>query len=268
MAESGGGGLYGSDSAQNMVRSASAELIGTAILVFVGTAVAVGAIIERPTAGATYDSLAVALAFGLTLVALVGALGHVSGAHLNPAVTLALAVTRKFPWPFVPAYLGAQLAGGVLGAIATWLTYGGPARSEASLAATFPAAGVTDLRALVVEALITFVLVLVIMAVATDERVPSTSTASVSVGFALAAAVFIGGPITGGAVNPARALGPMIAAGDLTSFWVYLLGPVVGAVLAALTYDRFLAAAEAPEVAGEAGSSQDDSTGGEGGETA
>ncbi len=255
--------MYGSDIGANMVRSASAELIGTAILVFAGTSVAVGAILERPTAGGAYDSLAVALAFGLALVALVGALGHVSGAHLNPAVTLALATRKKFPWGFVPAYVAAQFGGGVVGALGTWLAYGGPARSKASLAATFPAAGVSDLRAVAVELLITFVLVLVIMSVATDERVPSTSTASVSVGFALAAAVFIGGPVTGGAVNPARALGPMIVAGDLTAFWVYLVGPVVGAALAALVYDRFLAAAEAPEMPGEETSSQAPPEGGE-----
>ena len=256
MAGTGGAGLYGSEATGNMVRSAAAEVVGTAVLVFAGTAVAVGAILGRPTAGGAYDSLAVALAFGVTLVALVGALGHVSGAHLNPAVTLSLAINRKFPWAYVPAYVAAQLVGAVLGSMATWLTYGGPARDKASLAATFPASGVSDLRALAVEALVTFVLVLVIMSVATDERVPSTSTASISVGFALAAAVFVAGPVTGGAVNPARALGPMIVAGDLHSFWLYLVGPIAGAAAAGLTYDRFLARAEAPAVEGEETSSQ------------
>lgn len=250
MAEGQGSGLYGSGGEGNVVRPAAAELVGTAILVFVGTAVAVAAILERPTAGGAYDSLAVALAFGVTLVALVGSLGHVSGAHLNPAVTLALAGTGKFPWRFVPAYIGAQLVGGILGALATWMTYGGAARSKASLAATFPASGVSDLRALAVEAVVTFILMLVIMSVATDERMPSTSTASVSVGFALAAGIFVAGPVTGGALNPARAIGPMLVSGDLHSFWVYLVAPPIGAMLAALCYDRFLARAEAPEVAG------------------
>lgn len=244
-------GLYGSNAGGNMVRSATAEMVGTAILIFAGTAVAVGAILGHPTAGQPYDSLAVALAFGLVLVALVGTLGHVSGAHLNPAVTVALAVTRNSPWRYVPAYLSAQLVGAAAGACATWITFGGKARSVAELAATFPAAGVSDLRALIVEAMITFILVLVVMSVATDERVPSTATASISVGFALAVAVFIGGPVTGGAVNPARALGPMLVAGDLTSFWVYVLGPVFGALAAAVLYDKFIADAEAPEVEGE-----------------
>ena len=174
------------------------------------------------------------------------ALGHISGAHLNPAVTLGLAITRKFPWAFVPAYVVAQLVGAVVGALATWVLFGGPARTVANLAATYPADGVSSLRALVVEALVTFVLVLVIMAVATDERVPAP-VAPLAVGAALAVGVLIAGPVTGGAVNPARALGPMLVAGKLTAFWVYLVGPIVGGVLAALVYDRFLADAEAPE---------------------
>lgn len=96
-----------------------------------------------------------------------------------------------------------------------------------------------------IEALITFILVFVVIAGATDERAPA-ATASLAVGFALAAGVFVGGPVTGGAVNPARALGPMIVAGKLTAFWVYVIGPLLGGVAAALLYDRFVATAEAP----------------------
>ncbi len=136
--DSGRGGLYGSDTSGGP-RAAVAELIGTFILVFAGIAVASAALIDRPTAGAPYDSLAVALAFGLALAALVAALGHVSGAHLNPAVTVALAATGKFPWRLVPTYAGTQLLGAVLAALATWLVLGGDARSEANLAATYPA---------------------------------------------------------------------------------------------------------------------------------
>ena len=244
--ESGGGGLYGSQiDASHMVGATIAELVGTFILVFGGTAVAVGAILSRPTAGATYDSLAIALAFGLALAAVVAAVGHVSGAHVNPAVTLGMATTGKFPWKYTPIYIGAQLVGAVLAAFATWLTLGATARSEAKLAATYPAQGVGDLQALVVEVLITFILVFVVMAVATDERAPA-AIAPIAVGFALAVGVFIAGPVTGGAVNPVRALGPMIVAGDLTSAWLYILGPIVGGVLAALLYDRTMAETEAP----------------------
>ena len=140
--QSGGGGLYGSQiDASHLVGAAIAELVGTFILVVGGTAVAVGAILSRPTAGAPYDSLAVALAFGLALAAVVGAIGHVSGAHVNPAVTLGMAAARRFPWNYTPIYIVAQLVGAVLAALATWLTFGGPARSEANLAATYPRRG-------------------------------------------------------------------------------------------------------------------------------
>jgi aquaporin Z/aquaporin NIP len=240
-----GDGLYGSSTSAPILGSALAELVGTFILVFGGTAVAVGAILARPTAGPAYDSLAVALAFGLTLAAVVAAVGHVSGAHVNPAVTLGMAATGKFPWKSVPAYVVAQLVGAVLGALGTWLAFGNPGRAQANLAATYPARGVGDLQAFLLEILITFILVFVVISVATDERAPAP-IAPIAVGFALAVGVFIAGPITGGAVNPVRALGPMLVAGDLTSVWLYILGPIIGGVLAAFLYDRTMAQAEAP----------------------
>jgi MIP family channel proteins len=245
--ESGSGGLYGSQiDATHILGAAIAELVGTFILVFGGTAVAVGAILARPTAGPPYDSLAVALAFGLALAAVVAAVGHVSGAHVNPAVTLGMAATGKFPWQYTPHYIVAQLGGAVLAALATWLTFGGAgARGEAKLAATYPAQGVGDLQAFIVEILITFILVFVVMAVATDQRAPA-AIAPIAVGFALAVGVFIAGPVTGGSVNPARSLGPMIVAGDLSSVWLYILGPIVGGVLGALLYDRTMAQTEGP----------------------
>ena len=233
-------GLYGSSTSDPILGSALAELVGTFILVFGGTAVAVAAILGRPTAGGAYDSLAVALAFGLALAAVVAAIGHVSGAHVNPAVTLSLAATGKFPWRSVPYYLGAQLVGAVLGALGTWLAFGGPGRVEAKLAATYPAQGVGDLQAFLLEILITFILVFVVVAVATDDRAPAP-IAPIAVGFALAVGVFIAGPVTGGAVNPVRALGPMLVAGDLTSAWLYIVGPIIGGLLAAFLYDRTMA---------------------------
>ena len=233
-------GLYGSSSEAPILGSALAELVGTFILVFGGTAVATAAILNRPTAGAAYDSLAVALAFGLALAAVVAAIGHVSGGHVNPAVTLGMAATGKFAWRSVPVYLGAQLVGAILGALGTWLAFGGPGRAEAKLAATYPAQGVGDLQAFLLEILITFILVFVVMSVATDNRAPAP-IAPIAVGFALAVGVFIAGPVTGGAVNPVRALGPMIVAGDLTSAWLYILGPIIGGVLAAFLYDRTMA---------------------------
>ncbi len=155
-----------------MLRAGLAEMVGTFFLIFTGTATAGAAALGKSTAGTPPDSLAVALAFGFVLTALVGGLGQVSGAHLNAAVTLGLAVTRKFPWRYVPSYLGFQLLGAVLGAGATWAAFGSVVRDKAHLGATVPAAGVGDVRAFLVEALITFLLVFVIVAVATDNRVP------------------------------------------------------------------------------------------------
>ena len=238
-------GLYGSDTTQNLPRVAVAEAVGTFLLVFAGTAVAVSAVLGRPIAGAPADSLAVALAFGLALVTLVNALGHVSGCHLNPAVTLGLALTGAFPWRYVPAYLVAQLGGAVLAGLTVWLTYGDVARDDASLAATLPADGVSVLTVLVVEALVTFFLVLTIVSVATDSRVPKAA-AGLTVGFTLGVCVLIAGPLTGGAVNPARALGPMLVSGRFDGVWAYVLGPVVGGALAALLYARFLQPAQEP----------------------
>jgi MIP family channel proteins len=235
-----GDGAYGSSTSDPILPAALAELVGTFILVFGGTAVAVGAILGLSTAGGAYGSLAVALAFGLALVAVVAAIGHISGAHVNPAVTLGLAAIGQFPWKSVPYYLGAQLVGAVLGAVGTWIAFGGPGRTEANLAATYPAQGVGDLQAFLLEILITFILVFVVVSVATDSRAPA-AIAPIAVGFALAVGVFIAGPVTGGAVNPVRALGPMFVAGDLTSVWLYILGPIIGGVLGAFVYEKTMA---------------------------
>jgi aquaporin Z/aquaporin NIP len=190
----------------------------------------VAAILGRSTAGpGIYDSLAVALAFGVALVAIVAAIGHVSGA---------LAATKKFAWQYVPIYIGAQLVGALLGAIAVWIIYGDASRELTNVAATFPMEGVGNLRALVAEILVTFILVFVIISVATDDRAPA-GVAPLAVDFALACGVFIAGPVTGGTLNPARTIGPMVVAFDFTAVWVYIVGPIIGVVLAALVYDRF-----------------------------
>ena len=238
-------GLYGSRTSQNVVRVAFAEFLGTYFLVLAGTAAAVAAVVGRSIAGAGIDSLGVALAFGLALAALVNALGHVSGCHLNPAVTVALAATGAFPWRYVPAYVAAQLGGAVLAALTVWGVHGDAAREQAVLGASLPTDGVGGMTVLVIEAVVTFFLVLTIVSVATDSRVPKAS-AGLAVGFTLAACVLIAGPLSGGAVNPARALGPMLVAGRFDSAWAYVLGPLIGGALAAFCYARFLAQAKQP----------------------
>jgi glycerol uptake facilitator-like aquaporin len=145
----------------------------------------------------------------------------------------------------VPAYLAAQLVGAVLGALTTWATFANTARVDANLAATIPGPNVGSAQALLIEATVTFVLVLVVVSVATDDRVPA-SLAPTAVSAALAVAVLIAGPVTGGAVNPVRALGPALVAGQYTQLWIYLIGPLAGGLAAALVYDRFLTKAQAP----------------------
>jgi MIP family channel proteins len=247
-ARAGQRGLHGHRfGAPSMIRAGLAEALGTFFLVYTGTATAVAATLGKPTGGAPPNSLAIALAFGLVLIALVGALGQVCGVHFNGAVTLGLAVTGKFPWRYVPAYLIFQLLGAIAGAGATWVSFGNRAREVAKLGATVPADGVGLGQVFVVEALITFLLVFVIIAVATDARVPA-AVAAPAIGFALVAAVLIGGGVSGGAVNPDRAVGPAIMSGTLTSLWVYVLATVIGGIAAAVVHTCVMADAVAPTV--------------------
>ena len=235
-----------SSSADNLARVMLAEAVGTFLLVLVGTAVAIAATLGKNTAGPAYNSLAVALSFGLILIPIVGALGQVSGAHVNPAVTIGLAVVRRFPWRYVPAYVVAQFAGAVLASLAVWAAYGHGAYHDAHLGLPSPVHGTSKLQVLLVEALIAFMLVLTVIATATDPRVPA-GTAAVSIGFALAAGVLLGGPVSGGAGNPARALAPMIVTGLYPVWSCYTAGPLIGGVLAALLY-RLIHGGSAPAV--------------------
>lgn len=230
----------------NIARAGITEAVGTFVLVFAGTAVAAAAALGLPIAGHPYDSLAVGLTFGLVLAALVAALGHVSGAHLNPAVTLGLSAIGRIRWKYVPVYIVAQVIGAILASMAVWATFGDRARTQASLGATFPTAGTSIWQAFLMEMLITFVLVFVIVSVATDRRA-NIAASSLAIGLALGVGVLIAGPLTGGSANPARTLGPMIVSGKFTALWVYLVAPVVGALIAAFIYDNLERKAHPPE---------------------
>jgi len=229
----------------NMTRASIAEFVGTFILVFAGTAVVTAAVLDRPIAGMPLNSLSVGLTFGLTLVALVAAFGHVSGAHFNPAVTLGLFSIGRFPGKYVIPYIVAQIVGAIAAAAAVWGTFGDAARDVALLGATYPTPVTSEAQAFLMEVICTFILLFTIVAISTDERA-NTTTASLAIGFALGIGVLVGGPVSGGSLNPARTLGPMIVAGDFTSVWVYVVGPIVGAIVAALAYHYFLFAAHAP----------------------
>ncbi len=241
-------GLYGSSKTQNAPRLAVAEFVGTFFLVFTGTAEAVAVTLKLTVAGQPADSLAVGLTFGLALVALVYTFGHVSGCHLNPAVTLGLAASGNFPWKYAAYYIASQLAGAITASLAVWATFGERARVLAALGATQPAAHSSGLDVFVIETVMTFFLVLVICSVATDRRA-HPAVAGIAVGFTLAVCVLVAGPISGGAINPARALGPMIVAARYQAVWAYILGPITGGVLGALLYGKVLATAQEPSKA-------------------
>jgi aquaporin Z/aquaporin NIP len=237
--------LHGHQLERNLARAVTAEAAGTFVLVLAITSTAVAASLSRPVAGTPYGSLAVPVAGGLALAIAVASLGHISGAHLNPAVTLGLAASRRFPWAYAPGYVIAQFAGATAAAAATWGLYGNQARSIAHLGATAPAAGVSAGRVGAAEAIVTFVLVLVVVAVATDTRVPR-GIAAMAIGAALAVAIEIAGPVSGAGVNPARAIGPMILAGQFPDWWAYLAAPLAGGAIAVSLYDRFLRAGSTP----------------------
>jgi aquaporin NIP len=172
----------------------------------------------------------IALSFGLVIMVMVYATGHLSGAHINPAVTAAFTLTRHFPARDAVAYVAAQCAGAIAAALvllAVWPS------TPADLGATVPSVGVGS--AVVYEAVLTALLMFVIMAVATDTRAVGPA-AAIAIGGAVGLDALFGGPVTGASMNPARSLGPALTAGQWSDFWIYLVGPLVGAGLGAFAY--------------------------------
>jgi aquaporin NIP len=207
-------------------RRATAEGLAAFALVFAGC----GAIVADARYDGELGAVGVSLVFGLVIMAMVYATGHLSGAHINPAVTVAFALTRHFPARDASAYITAQLAGATAAALvllAAWPD--GPA----DLGATVPAVGAGT--ALLYEALLTAILMFVIMAVATDTRAVGAG-AAIAIGGTVGLDALFGGPVTGASMNPARSFGPALAAGQWSDFWVYLAGPLVGAAGGALAY--------------------------------
>ena len=201
------------------MRAVAAEFLGTFALVFFGC----GAIANGlpPTA--------VALAFGLVIAVMVYALGHISGAHFNPAVSIAFGIGRHVPWSNVARYATAQVLGATAAALVLRVTLG----PDADLGVTQPAG--TDLQSFAWEAVLTFFLMLVITAVATDIRAVGQA-AALAIGGTVALGALVGGPISGASMNPARSIGPAIVSGDVTHLWLYIAAPIVGAVAGYATY--------------------------------
>ena len=173
--------------------------------------------------------MGVGIVFGLTVAAMIYAVGHISGAHINPAVTLAFALVRHFPVRQVPLYWSAQLAGAAAASLTLRLMFG----LVADMGATLPSGSVV--QSLGLEVVLSFFLMFVIMAVATDVRAVG-QTAALAIGAMVGLEAIFGGPISGASMNPARSFGPALAASVFADHWVYWLGPMAGMALAAACY--------------------------------
>lgn len=209
----------------SMIRKSIAEAIGTFVLVFAGTS----AIVVNATHDGVLGHLGVAFAFAFAILVMVYAVGHISGGHFNPSVTIGLSAVGKLDLALTIPYLVAQVAGAVIASLAVRGIYG----DVADLGASVPAGSVGD--AFWAELIATFVLVFVISGAATDRRSPAAAT-----GLAIGGAILLGalwsGPISGGSFNPARTLGPAIVGNTWTDIWVYLTAPIIGGLIGAFAY--------------------------------
>ncbi|WP_456369184.1 MIP/aquaporin family protein [Geoglobus sp.] len=231
-----------------------AELVGTALLVFFGAGSAVITLMiarnaARPNEfnigigalGGIGDWLGIGMAFALIIAAVIYSLGRVSGAHINPAVTIALWATKRFPTSEVVPYILAQLIGATVGSVLFLASVGSNAALIGGMGATAPFPGIGYGQAILTEAIGTFVLMLVIMGVAVDERAPP-GFAGLIIGLTVGGIIITIGNITGSSLNPARTFGPYVVDSmygiNLWQFFpIYVVGPIAGAVAAAFLYD-------------------------------
>jgi len=207
-----------------LARALIAELIGTFALVFAGA----GAVMVDAKTHAL-GHVGVAFTFGLVIMAMIYAVGHISGAHFNAAVTFAFALSRHFPWPRAFAYWCAQF----LGALAAAALLRGSLGNLAHVGATLPSG--SQSQSFLWELVLSFFLMFVIMAVATDTRAVGEA-AAIAIGGTIGLDAMFGGPISGASMNPMRSLGPALVSGDLHALWLYILAPIVGTSLGALAY--------------------------------
>lgn len=202
-----------------------AEAIGTFTLVFAGTS----AVVVDTELDGVISHVGVAFSFGFALLIMVYAIGHISGCHINPAVTVGLAATGRFPTAMVPLYIGAQLAGAFIASLLVLAIHG----NETNLGTTLPSG--SDLQSFFLEIVLTFLLVFVICGTATDDRaIPGT--AGLAIGGTLLLCAMFGGQVSGGSLNPARSLAPAVVSGTWDALWVYLTAPFIGGLLGAFAY--------------------------------
>ena len=236
----------------NIGKKFIAELLGTFFLVFFGTGSAVVTLLisDSVTPGAAGigllgglgDWIAIALAFGLTVMACIYLFGKISGAHLNPAVTIGLLVSKNISLIDSVYYIIAQVIGACLGSFLLWFILGSAAVTVGGLGATAPGLGVGYMQAMVAECIGTFFLVLVVMGVAVDKKA-DPGFAGISIGMTVATVIVVLGAFTGASINPARTFGPylmdmLLGGANLWGFFpIYLIGPIVGGILAALVYN-------------------------------
>jgi MIP family channel proteins len=210
----------------SLPRRALMESIGTFAIVFAGC----GAIVADTVGRGSLGVVGIAIVFGLVVMAMIYAGGHLSGAHYNPAVTLAFVIGRHFPGRDAVAYVCAQVAGAIVAALmllAVWTD------APADLGATAPSVGTGG--ALVYELLLTAVLMFVITAVATDTRAVGAA-AAIAIGGTVGLDALFGGPVTGASMNPARSVGPALVSGRVGDLWIYLVAPIAGAALGVGAY--------------------------------
>ncbi|MCZ6727339.1 MAG: aquaporin [Acidobacteria bacterium] len=216
---------------QNLTPALIAELVGTFALIFVGAGAA---------ALGTGGLVGVALAHGLVVLSFVYAFGHISGTHINPAVTVGVWLAGKMDAGRAFSYIVFQIIGGILGAMALRMVLGGTATGLGqTLPASSLAVGSTTISvsvgmAVVLEAILTFFWVNCVLNAAVSGK--AGNLAGLAIGMTLTLCILMGGPLTGASLNPARSIGPAVALGDFGSLWIYIAGPVLGAVVAALLY--------------------------------
>ncbi|GLT30518.1 hypothetical protein SLA2020_053140 [Shorea laevis] len=209
----------------SLARKLGAELVGTFILIF---AAAAGPIVNQKYSGAE-SLIGNAACAGLAVMIIILSTGHISGAHLNPSLTIAFAALRHFPWKQVPGYIAAQVSGSICASFVLKGVY----HPFLSGGVTVPS--VNYGQAFALEFLITFNLLFVVTAVATDTRAVG-ELAGIAVGATVMLNILVAGPSSGGSMNPVRTLGPAVAAGNYKAIWIYLLAPTLGALAGAGTY--------------------------------